>query len=280
MRRLFGLVGANRPWMVVFAGLVVAVSCALPAAAAAGTVVVAHGRPVEIAVVLDRSTGVGAPVTPAIVNAIHMATQFIPVIRGFRVQLDPYDAPCGGDEAVAPDASAAQSVVANPQTVAVVGHECSYAFSGGAVVDDNGVCQTPTTPNALAIYEAAGIPTIDGSATSPCLPADGPTVFNRTVVDDANFDPWYAAVQTLPSDKLWTAIYTLEFGAPPTEFADLYFDATTLLLARTYQVSRLGEGRLVIDRAALAQAIRHTTGFPGVTGPITLDPTTGNRATS
>jgi ABC-type branched-subunit amino acid transport system substrate-binding protein len=261
-----------------FVAAAVATSLALPAAAAAGTVVVSRGQHVEIAVALDRSTGVGAPLTPSIVDAIHMATQLIPSIRGFRVQLDPYDAPCGDDEAVGPDASVAQSVVAVPQTVAVIGHECSYAFSGGAELDDNGVCQTPTTPNALAIYEAAGIPTINGSTTSPCLPADGPTVFNRTVVADPGFDTWYAAVQTLPSDKLWTAIYTLEFGAPPTEYADLYFDATTLLLARIYQVSRVSSGRLVIDRAALAQAIRHTTRFPGVTGPITLDPATGNRA--
>jgi hypothetical protein len=105
-------------------------------------------------------------------------------------------------------------------------------------------------------------------------------MFNRTAVDDTGFDAWYAAVQTLPSDKLWTAIYTLEFGSPPGQYADLYFDATTLLLARIYQVSRLSGGSLVIDRAALAQAIRHTTGFPGVTGPITLDPATGNRTTS
>jgi hypothetical protein len=39
----------------------------------------------------------------------------------------------------------------------------------------------------------------------------------------------------------------------------------------------VSSGRLVIDRAALAQAIRHTTRFPGVTGSITLDPATGNR---
>jgi ABC-type branched-subunit amino acid transport system substrate-binding protein len=253
------------------AGLVLAASLALPTAAAAGTVVVSRGQPVEIAVALDLS------ISPSVPNAVRMATQLIPAIRGFRVQLDTYYAPCGGDEAVAPDAAVAQSVVANPQTVAVIGHECSYAFSGGAVSDNNGPCPPATTPNALAIYEAAGIPTINGSATNPCLPADGPTMFNRTAVADPNFDAWYAGVQTRPSDRLWAAIYTFEFGAAPTAYADLYFDATTLLLARIYQVSRISYGSLVIDRAALAQAIRHTTGFPGVSGPITLDPATGNR---
>jgi ABC-type branched-subunit amino acid transport system substrate-binding protein len=169
-------------------------------------------------------------------------------------------------------------VVANPQTVAVIGHECSYAFSGGAELDDNGVCLKPTTPNALAIYEAAGVPTINGSTTSPCLPGDGPTVFNRTTAADPGFVAWYASVKALPSDKVWTALYTLEFGAPPGDYADLYFDATTLLLERIFQVSRVSASSLVIDRTALAQAIRHTTGESGVTGPITLDPVTGNRA--
>jgi ABC-type branched-subunit amino acid transport system substrate-binding protein len=253
------------------AGLVLAASLALPVAAAAGTVVVSRGQPVEIAVALDPS------VSPTVPDAVRMATQLIPAIRGFRVQLVPYYAPCGGDEAVPPNAAVAQSVVADQQTVAVIGHECSYAFSGGAVSGDDGVCPPATTPNALSIYEAAGIPTIGGSATNPCLPADGPTVFNRTAVADPNFDAWYAAVQTRPSDRLWSAIYTFEFGAAPTAYADLYFDATTLLLARIYQVSRISNGTLVIDRAALAQAIRHTTGFPGVSGSITLDPATGNR---
>src|SRR5262249_11685079 len=251
------------------AGLALAASLALPTAATAGTVVVSRGQPVEIAVALDPS------VSPAVTNAVRMATQLIPAIRGFGVQLDSFYAPCGGDEAVGPNAAVAQSVAANPQTVAVIGHECSYAFSGGAVSGDDGVCPPAATPNALGIYEAAGVPTINGSATNPCLPADGPTVFNRTAAADPNFDAWYAGVQTLPSDRLWAAIYTLEFGAEPTAYGDLYFDATTLLLARTYQVSRLSDGRLVIDRAALAQAIRHTTGFPGVTGLITLDPATG-----
>jgi ABC-type branched-subunit amino acid transport system substrate-binding protein len=260
------------------AGTVLVVSLALPAAAAAGPVVVSHGQQIEIAVVLDRGSGVGAPLTPSIANAIQLAIQLFHPIRGFRVQLDPYNAPCGDDEAVAPNVSVAQSVIANPQTVAVIGHECSYSFSGGAELDDNGVCLTPTSPNALAIYEAAGMPTINGSTTSPCLPADGPTVFNRTAAADPGFDTWYASVKGLPSDESWTALYTLEFGAPPGDYADLYFDATTLLLERIFQVSRVSASSLVIDRAALAQAIRDTTDFPGVTGSITLDPATGNRA--
>ena len=95
--------------------------------------------------------------------------------------------------------------------------------------------------------------------------------------DDPGFDDWYAVVRTLPIDRLWSSIYALEYGVSSTEFADLYFDATDLLLTRLLQVSRIQGGSLVIDRAVLARAIRNTTGFPGVTCSITIDPGTGNR---
>ncbi len=39
-----------------------------------------------------------------------------------------------------------------------------------------------------------------------------------------------------------------------------------------------GSGHLVIDRAALAQAVRTTTKYEGVSCKITLDPTTGYRS--
>ena len=63
----------------------------------------------------------------------------------------------------------------------------------------------------------------------------------------------------------------------PTGFADLYFDATRLLLARLEQTARNVKGSLVIDRLALARAVRHTRHFPGVTCSIALDPATGFR---
>ena len=62
-----------------------------------------------------------------------------------------------------------------------------------------------------------------------------------------------------------------------TQFDAFYFDATALLLDRLQQVSFVLGGNLVIDRKALALAVRSTRGFPGVTCTITLDPLTGNR---
>ena len=238
-------------------------------------VVVRHGEPLQIAVALDQSTSIGATFTPSIRNAIQLAVQLHPAVRSFRIQLNEgYDAPCGAAaDVVALNAAAAIQVVSNQQNVAVIGHMCSYPF--GAIADP---CPSPPpTGTALAIYESSELATINGSTTSACLPIDGPTVFNATAVPDPAFNAWYAQVQTLPADRLWRLLYRLEFGAAPGDFADLYFDATNLLLARLAQVSTVVHGNLVVDRAALARAVRQTTNLPGVTCTVSLDPTTGYR---
>lgn len=191
-------------------------------------------------------------------NAIQMAVHAHPRVRGFRIRVNLVDAPCGD---ATTDVAAATSITANRQNVAVLGQMCSSGFD-----------------QALPIYQAAGIVTISGSATSDSLPSYGPTVFDRTIVRDSDdLVAWYASVQTLASDVTWRRAYTAEFDSTPRPFADLYFDATRLLLARLRQVSRVVGGRLVINRAALARAIRNTTIFPGVTCTIRLDPATGNR---
>ena len=46
---------------------------------------------------------------------------------------------------------------------------------------------------------------------------------------------------------------------------------------RLRETSHLEGGSLVVDRSPLASAIRHTTGFFGVTCTITIDPATGYR---
>jgi beta-xylosidase len=51
------------------------------------------------------------------------------------------------------------------------------------------------------------------------------------------------------------------------------YDAAILLLTRIEGVSEVnGDGDLEIDRAELAQAVRLTDGFPGITGDLTLNP--------
>jgi ABC-type branched-subunit amino acid transport system substrate-binding protein len=184
-----------------------------------------------------------------------MAVESRPNVRGFPVQLDIFDADC-----FSTDAAVASAIVANDGIAGVIGHACSAAFA-------------PVLP----LYEAAGVVTISGSATAPYLPPFGPTVFNRVVVaDDEGADAWITRVEALPSVRSWQQDYAREFGEPPITLAEFYYDATLLLLRRIHEVAKLDRGSLVIDRAALAAAVRSTTDFRGVSCSITLKPN-GNR---
>jgi ABC-type branched-subunit amino acid transport system substrate-binding protein len=227
-------------------------------------VVVPRGHPVEIAYTPDL-TGLTSSFATSLGNAVQMAVAAHPVIRGFRVQLNTVDMPCGDSTA---DGNAAASVVANLQNTAVLGPFCSTADAVG-----------------LPTYQSAGVVTLSGSTTDPSLPGFGPDVFNSVIVSDACCPvfvdlagPWYATVRTFPSDLAWRQAYTSEFGSSPTAFADLYYDAAGLLIRDLQATSRIdGSGNLVINRAALAEAVRSTTKYQGVTCTIALDPTTGFR---
>jgi ABC-type branched-subunit amino acid transport system substrate-binding protein len=153
----------------------------------------------------------------------------------------------------------------------VLGHEASLTF--GAVQPPDGSCAAPTSDSALSIYESNGIVTINGSTTNPCLPPIGPTVFNSTAVPGDAFDEWYQSVQALPSDAAWRLAYQSRFGIAATDFSDLYYDATNVLLDQLQSVAKIANGSLVIPRSALAEAVRATTGFCGITGTLSLDAT-------
>jgi hypothetical protein len=195
-------------------------------------------------------------------NAIEMAIERHPTIRGFRVQLNTVETTCLNPD----NTAAAAAIVGNGQNTAVLGHLCSFA-----------------SQTALPIYEAAGVVVISGSASAGNLPALAPTVFNRTVpVNEVDGDPgalWLARVSTLPSVLEWEREYSAEFGSAPAlePLSVLYFDAAELLLRRLQQVSRTVGGNLVIDRNALASAVRNTTRFGAVSCSVTLDRSTGNR---
>ena len=235
------------------------VGAALPAAT--GQVVVPRGNVVQIAVVLPF-TGDLNVVGAGAWNAVQLAVEKHSRIKGFAVHLNPLNGPCGPDDGL--NLAAANQVVANPQNVAVIGHFCSPHFK-----------------EALPVYQTAGVVTISGSVTGAMVPSFGPDVFNSVAVSDAccpfqdNFTPWYSTVSQLPSDLFWRQhVYVREFGTAPPAYADLYYDATTLLLTKIARVaSRDEEGNLVINRAALARAVRATTGFEGVTCDVTLDRT-------
>jgi ABC-type branched-subunit amino acid transport system substrate-binding protein len=225
----------------------------------AAEVVVPRGQPLQIAFVNDSGSGFST----SLANAVQMAVEGHPSVRGFPIEINPVNAQtCGNPaNAGAVATAAASSVTANLQNVAVLGQVCSFGFA-----------------QALAIYEQAGVVTISGSATNPTLPSAAPTVFDRTTVDDNGFDLWYATVATLPSDVAWRQAYSQEFGSAPADFADLYYDAAGLLIRELDRVSRIDGGHnLVISRDDLAAAVRSTTSYRGVSCTIAIDASTGNR---
>ncbi len=246
--------------LAVVAVIVVGFGSTWASAGTSGVVVVKPGQRVEIAFAAVPAPAPFDTFTAGIRRAIAMAIAMHPTIRGFPVQVNSVNTLCGdGVDNTGP----ANAIVGNAQNVALIGHLCS---SGER--------------SALPIYQAAGVVTISGSATADDLPALGPSVFNRVVVRDGDGgSAWFNQVLTLPSVGTWNQ-YQAAF--PPatlaTAFDAFYFDATSLLLERLQQVSFVFAGNLVIDRKALAFAVRATRGFPGVTCTITLDPLTGNRS--
>jgi ABC-type branched-subunit amino acid transport system substrate-binding protein len=222
-------------------------------------VAVSRGGPVQVAFATDL-TGLTSSFAAGLENAVQMAVEAHPAIRGFPIQINVVNMPCGDPTA---DLTAAASIVANAQDVGVLGPFCSTA---DAV--------------ALPVFDASEVVTLSGSTTNPFLPPLGPHVFNSIDVSDSCCpytdlsDPWYAIVATLPSDFGWQQAYTLEFGTAPVTFGDLYYDAASLLIRDLQNTSNIDvSGNLVINRAALAQAVRNTTNYQGATCTITLDAT-------
>ncbi|UCC75810.1 MAG: amidohydrolase family protein, partial [Anaerolineales bacterium] len=194
----------------------------------------------------------------------HMAIEDYGEIRGFALEVTGYDDRC--DPSLG--ASAATAVVRSGQNSAVLGPMCSPPAIGG-----------------LPTYESAGIVLVSPSATRPDLPSFGPAVFNRTVLNDAQIlaeglgsD---AYIEALPSVQAFYADYRSRTGQEPPPGTRHYlaytYDAAMILLRAIEQVAVLrGDGALVVPRQALANAVRSTTGFQGVTGTISFD-SQGNR---
>jgi hypothetical protein len=218
-----------------------------PASPQNGGIVVPPGNPIEIAVAMYNAW----PNSMDINLAVQMAMDDYGSIKGFALQRNDYDAGCDQSSG----SNAATSIVANAQNVGVVGPFCSSSTSGAAPV-----------------LETAGVVMISPSNTAVDLHTYGPNIFNRMVVADPAFDAWNVLVGALPSVQSWEANFTTVNGHPPDSFAKYAYDAAILLLTRIDQVSTVGiGGNLLIDRAALATAVRATSDVNGVTGQITLD---------
>jgi hypothetical protein len=192
-------------------------------------VVVPAGQPVQITFAGDSGYGGSS----SLANAIRMAVANHPSVRGFPIRISTVDTPtCGSQNAVSAATTAAYRITANLQNVAVLGQVCSHGFA-----------------QALAIYQKAGMVVISGSATNTALPAAGPTVFDRTIVDDNIVDSWYPVISQLPDDLAWRLDYTAKYGSPPADFADLYYDAASIVIDDIAGASQLdAKGDLIVNR--------------------------------
>jgi basic membrane protein A and related proteins len=226
--------------------LLVAVQAISPLKPATDTVIISPGSPIEVAVATCNTW----PTVQDWYDAIDMAMGDYGPIKGFSLQRNVYDTLCGDVSG----ASAAATIVANAQNVGVVGP----IYSGSSF-------------GAAPVFETAGLVMISPSNTHADLPSIGPNIFNRTIVPDPEADPWLAAMETLPSAVSWKARFEATYGRQPDPYALLAYDAATLLLTRIDEVSELAGPDLVVQRGALAAAVRNTAAWPGASGPVSLE---------
>ncbi len=202
-------------------------------------VVVQPGETINLAASVDL-TGPVTFIGDDAVRALQMAIEDHGPIEGFDVQFAEFDSACD----FASGEQAALQVIQDPSIVGVIGHICSSSVKGGA-----------------PIYEEAGLVMLSGSATMQTVPAYGPTVFNRTIFSDFDHDSayWLDELRGQQSVQAWNYDFGARFGLEPSNFAVLYYDAARLLLERIEETAVLQGGELLINRAALAAAVRDTT---------------------
>jgi predicted amidohydrolase YtcJ/ABC-type branched-subunit amino acid transport system substrate-binding protein len=215
------------------------------------------GSDLEVAV-LAPTSGQHAQLGQALRNAAELAFLEVGGLGDLPVKLTLVDDGCaesGGQQA-------ATAISANANVVGVLGPACSA--SAGA---------------ALPVLEAAGIPAISGAADGPQVATLGPTVFSRTVPYAGQpIATTIASVDALEPVQAFYARYQAKFGALPAEAYRPYlaftYDAAAVLAQALRTTATSSSG---VDRAALAAAVRATSGYQGITGTISFD-TDGNRA--
>ncbi len=205
-------------------------------------------------------TGNGSALFTPLQQAAQKAIEDHGPLHGFGVNLVSFDDNCTESNG----ATVARQIVADQNLVAVLGPACSKAAQG-----------------ALPILEDSNVVMISASATVPGLSSYGPGVFHRSLLDDTQAQalgyPSQIYIEDLPAVQSWLSSFAawggmlLETGL--NHFAPYQYDAAGILLQALDQTAQLqADGSLVIDREALRAAVRNTSGYPGVTGPITFEP--------
>lgn len=196
-----------------------------------------------------------------IYNATAMATREYNLTLGdFGIGRSKIDDRC---EEVAGATAAEQLLTDHPTVLGVIGPFCSAPAM-----------------EALPVYQEANLVSISGGATREDLSIlfGSGGFFNRTVYHDGQLrdlgipGDW---VDSIPAVQDFYARYENQYGPIPEEIRPLMaytYDATQVLLHAIEQVAiRYTDGSITIERAALAQAVRRTEGFTGLTGLILFD---------
>jgi ABC-type branched-subunit amino acid transport system substrate-binding protein len=178
-------------------------------------------------------------------------------LKGFPVSIIVADGGCQD----AMGTAAAQTMIADPAIVGVIGHTCSSSCVAGAPV-----------------YDGAHLVMISPSCTGPDLSGPGYQVFNRVAIrDDQGGDERNGQVVNTDIYQDFARRYQSRHGQSLDSievgfFAAYAYDATAILIQAIEQVAVVDEvGNLVIGREALARAVRATPGYQGVTGIISFD---------
>ena len=130
-----------------------------------GTVVIAPGEPIKLALATDLTNAI-PEFGLDIANSGKVAVAEVNEaggIKGFQVEIQVEDDRCTGDDAT----TVANRIASDPQVVAVVGHICSGA-----------------TVSASDVYEEARIPMMSPSATAAGVTERGLDVMNRVAFRD------------------------------------------------------------------------------------------------
>jgi ABC-type branched-subunit amino acid transport system substrate-binding protein len=188
-------------------------------------------------------------------------------IKGFEVNLNIVDDFCFESGVTTP----AVEVSADQTNAGIVGPLCS-----------------PATLAALPYLEKAHMVMVSYGATRQDLNAYGKNTFNRVILteaqrqaagfdNDAYFFMEPDVQQFISEFTTWANIPIQEMAPDIWAFYPLAYDATGVLLTNIDKVAQIApDGSLVIGRQALANAVRSTENYEGITGLISIDKR-GNR---
>jgi ABC-type branched-subunit amino acid transport system substrate-binding protein len=119
---------------------------------------------------------------------------------------------------------------------------------------------------------------ISPSCTAPNLSEKGYLTFNRVVFrDDQGGDERNLSPLNSEAFQDFARRYQDRYGGSPLDvgdtgvFAAYAYDATVILVQAIEQVAVVdADGSMVIGRQALAEAVRATPAYPGITGVISF----------